>query len=106
MSARIDLTGQLFGTMKVIDFVKAINTHAVYNCQCQRCGIIKQITATNLKSGNSISCGSCGKKKYSAETEAYICNDLLEGKLKISEICRQYGVKRNVVYRLKKELSC
>lgn len=59
MSKRIDLTNQTFGDWYVIDFNKErSNNHGSYwNCKCLKCGQIKAVRSTHLRSGASTSCG-------------------------------------------------
>ena len=59
MGALIDLTGQKFGKLKVIerDFSKP-KGKAYWICKCD-CGTIKSIVGTDLRSGRTSSCG-CG----------------------------------------------
>jgi hypothetical protein len=52
-----DLTGKIFGTLKVISFKEMKpNSLAVYNCQCN-CGILLPVYGGNLTKGNTKSCG-------------------------------------------------
>jgi hypothetical protein len=53
----IDLTGQRFGRLVVIERTGASNRRGVYwLCKCD-CGIEKEILAINLKQGSTKSCG-------------------------------------------------
>src|SRR5271165_4347882 len=58
---RLNLIDQKFNKLTVLSF-KEINKRgsSVWNCICE-CGIIKSITGSELKNGNSRSCGSCWK---------------------------------------------
>jgi hypothetical protein len=59
MSARIDLTGQKYGLLVVIERLPA----SKWRCQCTcGCGKIIVVAGNNLKSGNTRSCGSLQKK--------------------------------------------
>lgn len=59
MSKRIDLTNQTFGDWYVINFnEERSNNHSSYwNCKCLKCGRIKAVRSTHLRSGASASCG-------------------------------------------------
>lgn len=59
MSKRIDLTNQTFGDWYVINFnEERSNNHSSYwNCKCLKCGRIKAVRSTHLRSGVSTSCG-------------------------------------------------
>jgi hypothetical protein len=51
-----DITGQIFGKLKVLNFDKFIKGNAYWICQCE-CGIKKSFNGGNLKSKRSKSCG-------------------------------------------------
>ena len=55
-----DLTGKIFGKLKVSGFAGYKKHCACWECKCE-CGIIKIYMAKDLKSGNSSSCGKCNK---------------------------------------------
>lgn len=63
----IDLTGQTFGKLTVLERCedKEFNNgkHTQWLCQCE-CGRRSKVLASNLKSGNSQSCGLCGEKSH------------------------------------------
>ena len=58
MRRLIDLTGQRFGRLTVIERsnIKKDRTAAVWKCQCD-CGNTKIIAGRSLRSGNTASCG-------------------------------------------------
>lgn len=57
MPLRNDLTGQVFGKLTVISISRiSKNGHACWNCICS-CGENLVVFATNLKKGNTTSCG-------------------------------------------------
>jgi len=62
MGKFIDLTGQRFGRLKVIEFVG----NKYWNCQCD-CGNIKNIYRGSLLGGATISCG-CYNKEQTSKT--------------------------------------
>lgn len=43
MSARIDITNQIFNDIYVLKFEKKKNTHALYRCLCMRCNSLRRI---------------------------------------------------------------
>lgn len=70
MGKMIDMTGQIFGKLTVIDCAGKLDGRRYYwNCQCD-CGKTVTVIGTNLRNGNTKSCG-CGKydglKKYNLE---------------------------------------
>lgn len=66
---KTNLLGKRFGDWLVIADAPSIKTSyktlAVWTCQCQRCGLIKDVRADDLRNGRSKGCKSCGQKKYS-----------------------------------------
>ena len=57
---KLDLTGQRFGKLLVSSFISmGRNYQRVWLCKCD-CGGIKQVTSSDLRSGNVKSCG-CAK---------------------------------------------
>lgn len=61
MAYRIDLTGKRFGKLTVLEFAytEQKSRKSFWKCRCD-CGNVKVICASNLKSGNTSSCG-CGE---------------------------------------------
>lgn len=58
-----DITGQKFGRLKALYFTKSIKTRgAYYMCKCD-CGNEIEVKATNLRNGNTKSCGCLKKEK-------------------------------------------
>ena len=70
MGKMIDITGQKFGKLTVIDCAGKLDGRRYYwNCQCE-CGNTTCVIGTYLRNGNTKSCG-CGRydgfKKYNQE---------------------------------------
>lgn len=65
---RINLVGQRFGRLLVIDTADSLNGHTRWKCKCD-CGNECVVHSTSLKSGNTTSCGCYktenAKKLYS-----------------------------------------
>ena len=69
MSKILDLTGQRFGYLTVIEFAGSWDGQRHWRCKCD-CGNEKIVTTGNLRSGNTKSCGckkSIGLVKYNQE---------------------------------------
>lgn len=67
MAKKIDLTGQRFGKLTVINRLdKKAGTHYYYRCLCD-CGKYKDVLGTNLKQGNVRSCGCLRKKELTGQ---------------------------------------
>lgn len=63
MSARIDIEGRKFGKLLVLSFDSAKYTHAIWNVECE-CGKKLKVSYSNLITGNSKGCASCGQKTH------------------------------------------
>ena len=57
----VDLTGQKFGRLTVVQFDHKENGRKYYLCQCD-CGNFKIVSNHSLKSGNTKSCGCLHKE--------------------------------------------
>jgi hypothetical protein len=66
MSRLIDLTGQKFGRLTVIDFAFIRKGQTFWNCICS-CGEKKAIDGKLLRGGNVVSCGCYRSEKQTAE---------------------------------------
>ena len=53
MGKLVDLSSMQFGDWKVIDYAGK----SYWNCVCTNCGTKKKVLASNLRNGNSASCG-------------------------------------------------
>jgi hypothetical protein len=58
----LDLTGQKFGRLTVLEKSKTINKRATWLCKCD-CGNTKIIKAKYLRNGDTKSCGCLNKEK-------------------------------------------
>lgn len=52
----IDLTGQVYGCLTVLSLVGRANGATRWLCLC-KCGVRKEVSGGNLRSGNTVSCG-------------------------------------------------
>lgn len=66
MGKRIDLVGQKFGRLTVVEDVGRQNKNVIWRCQCE-CGNIVEVISNSLQSGNTQSCG-CYKRERTSET--------------------------------------
>lgn len=57
----IDLTGQRFNKLLVLEYVYTKNGQVYWKCQCD-CGNIKNITGSHLRTGHTKSCGCLQKE--------------------------------------------
>lgn len=104
MSKRIDIADQIFSDIYVLKFERNVNSHALYKCLCMLCNNTFESTYSNLTSGNTKSCQSCGQKSTNYIQE-YEIQDRLNKQEKISQITKDYNVNRGVIYRIKKEIN-
>lgn len=57
----LNLTGEKFGNLTVLERLPNKNKHIVYRCICE-CGNYREVASTRLKSGEITSCGCSGYK--------------------------------------------
>jgi 5-methylcytosine-specific restriction endonuclease McrA len=63
----IDLKGQTFGRLEVLDFIGVTNRNAVWMCRCQ-CGKVVPREGGQLRAGHQKSCGCWGAKRRPYES--------------------------------------
>lgn len=73
MPAFIDLTGQKFGRLTVIDRAPNKNGRSAWNCICD-CGNTIQVISKSLRSGNTKSCGCLHKELVAKQFSKDISN--------------------------------
>lgn len=71
MGKVIDLTGQRFGRLVVIERAGKIGSHISWICQCDCGNITKPISGNNLKKGHVKSCGCLYRKHEMHGTRLY-----------------------------------
>lgn len=64
-----DLTGERFGFLLVLGRVPN-SAPLRWKCKCTGCGRVREVAGFNLRSGRSLSCGSCGKRKKHGHARA------------------------------------
>jgi hypothetical protein len=62
----IDLTGQRFGRLRVVDFAGKSDARCMWLCVCD-CGTKTAVSTDNLRSGNTKSCG-CLRLRHLEQT--------------------------------------
>ena len=67
---RLDLTGQTFGDLTVIEFADKRGKHVRWKCLCA-CGNTSFPTTTHLRSGHSVTCGCGVARANSASTTTH-----------------------------------
>lgn len=78
MPKPLDLTNEVFGNWKVLRKGSVKNGKVYWVCQCQKCGIEREVQGCSLRNGKSKGCGKCPLE-----------NNSFEGQEKICEICGQ-----------------
>ena len=68
MPAFIDLCGQRFGRLVVVDCAAKINGRSAFICQCD-CGNMITTTSNSLQQGKTASCGCIRKELSAAQAE-------------------------------------
>lgn len=75
MGKFLDLTGQKFGRLTVIESTEQqINNSVVWKCKCD-CGNIRFISSKNLRMGKTNSCG-CLKKESDKKPKGNVINEI------------------------------
>lgn len=70
LSSRLqDLTGERFGLLLVLGRVPN-SSPLMWKCKCTGCRRIREVAGFSLRSGRSLSCGSCGKRKKHGHARA------------------------------------
>ena len=67
-----DIIGQVFGKLRVIQYIGVVNGKSEYLCECG-CGKRKAVRRNSLMSGNSTTCGNCTSIIDEGEVCRYIC---------------------------------
>lgn len=95
-----DLTGKIFGRLKVIKFVgKDHWGNRKWECQCN-CGNITVTPTSNLASGHTQSCGCLGKERR------HIANCKAPGEAALNQILDYYhrhARRRNLIFELTRD---
>lgn len=81
MSRLIDLTGQKFNKLTVIKFAGIRSKNAYWECRCE-CGNIKSVIGSDLKRGQTRSCG-CATSEFQAAKKFKDLTGQIFGRLKI-----------------------
>lgn len=63
----IDLTGQRFGMLTVVEFMGRKNKHSWFRCEC-KCGGVTITTSNNLRRFHTTSCGCYNAKVFRQST--------------------------------------
>lgn len=66
MKKVIDLKGEIFNNLKVIEFKEIKNSNSHWICECLLCGSSTIVSRPNLRSGNTTDCGCIKSKKLSS----------------------------------------
>lgn len=88
IEARRPSPGDIFGLLTVREFSGVKNHKSVFICDCA-CGSVVEIRATNLRSGNSRSCG-CGYRNR-APKDAALFRQIDQLVAKQVDICSPVG---------------
>lgn len=68
----IDLTGEMFGSVKVLEKVSGKGSMAIWKCKCMACGKIFEVVQNSLTSGATKSCGCMHRKQSSEKCKDYL----------------------------------
>lgn len=73
--ARIDITGQTFGLLTVLEFVGTVKRRGMYRCRCA-CGVRCNVEGYAMRIGRTKSCG-CLRKKVADDPSAQSFNEAI-----------------------------
>lgn len=65
MGKRIDMTGEVYGRLTVIEYSHSDGKHSYWKCKCS-CGDTALVSRDALKQGRTVSCG-CYKKEFNSQ---------------------------------------
>ena len=83
ISKLIDLTGQKFGRLTVLDFYGSDKRReSIWRCRCE-CGNITNVLSSNLRKGYTKSCGCLQKEKAGKNTPIKDLSNMLFGQLTV-----------------------
>lgn len=60
----IDLTGEIYGELQVIERAGNKGSHASWKCLCTHCGAFTIVSSSDLRTGNTKSCGCVKREKF------------------------------------------
>lgn len=109
MPRLIDLTGQPFGELIVLNRVGSVHTSSLWLCQCS-CGRTTETTSGRLRSGDTRSCGQCeyAASRRSTSGKTWKCkNTLPPGQITRNATLKNYqrnAKKRGFVWEISSEL--
>lgn len=114
MPKALNLTGQIFGNLKVLSKAESKSGHTYWNCECLLCGNKKAIQTNHLTSGATQTCGCkmfqprnlslnrncilCGKEFSSNNFQRKYCFDCSPSGMDSAE--RQRRIKRSLKHQL------
>ncbi len=93
---RVDIRGQIFGKLLVLRFIENRNSHALWKCKCLNCRKATFVTYSNLVSGNTKSCSSCGQRKLNRNEDEKVSN-LYKSGYSLQKIADEFKVSRSAV---------
>ncbi|GKS12906.1 hypothetical protein YDYSY3_39060 [Paenibacillus chitinolyticus] len=95
--AKLDLTNQKFGRLKVISEAERKGYVRYWNCRCD-CGTIKPIAQNSLRSKKTTSCG-CYNRERTSETNSLNLKGRRFGYLEVIEKVNEKGSKDRSMWR-------
>lgn len=100
MSKRIDLTGQTFGEIYVIEGAGRQGSQALFKCLCPKCDGHFFVTGCNLKNQVIKGCSNCRnseRKLFTLDQEKRIIEKYNKGIL-FSALCKEFKTNRSTIY--------
>ncbi len=96
MSRFIDLAGQKYNMLTAVRFLEVRNKNAYWECKCE-CGNLHIIAGSDLKRGNTKSCG-CARKALQVSSKVKDITGNIYGRIKVIKFLRMEGKGRSSIY--------
>ena len=97
MSQRINIRGVIHNSLLPLRVIATKNSHAIWKCKCLKCGKATYPSYSNIVSGNSKSCVSCGQKVLSKKQDKEIALLYTKQHLSLTQLASIYHCSCNTV---------
>ena len=105
MSARVDIKGNIYSSILVLEYSETINTHAIWKCLCMECNSLLYVSYINLISGNTSRCHSCANSKINMVEKFEIKKRIDDGEI-MTHIAKDLSISVDIVRRVKRKFIC
>ena len=105
MSARVDIKGNIYSSISVLEYSETVNTHAIWKCLCMECNSLLYVTYSNLVRNDTKKCTSCANSKISMVEKFEIKKRIEDGEM-ATHIAKDLNINVGIVQRVKKKFIC